>query len=549
MSKLSKAAASFREEAILRRDETVTNFMGGDSYKINPLDTLKMITASSIFGEPSYYRNSGTTSKADAMYVLSDYVTDSVLPDFYNRKTTVEIMESAIDSALSYDYAGTLAWAAELRTVYHIRLNPQIIMVRAALHPNRPAFTAAHPGEFARINSLVMSRADEPMTQMAYYLYKNYGKKNNIPSILKRSWADELSSLNSYKISKYKNHEIGMINAVRICHATSREIDVLMTTGTLDIPDTEKTWENLRSAGKSWREILDSINIGHMALLRNLRGIFTEIDDYSYCSKILKKLKDGVLNGKQLPFRYYNAYQVIMEDVYVNHKALILDTLEECMDISVHNLPLLPGKTMCLSDNSGSAWHTIPTEYGTIKIAEIDNLSSVITGVCSDEGYIGKFGDSISRYSASKRNGILSQAKFISTNGYDDVGGATEGGIWKFFRDAIKNHEHFDNIFIYSDQQAGHAGLYGTAYDLSEYEDKYSYGRYVNVYKLILEYRKRVNPKVNVFSIQTAGYDNVVIPEYGYRTAILYGWTGKEILFADALIKQWNEIESREKNK
>lgn len=42
-----------------RKNETVVNFMEGESYRVNPLDTLKMITASSIFGEPSYYRDGG----------------------------------------------------------------------------------------------------------------------------------------------------------------------------------------------------------------------------------------------------------------------------------------------------------------------------------------------------------------------------------------------------------------------------------------------------------------------------------------------------------
>ena len=57
MSKLSKAVSEMNQANSLRLDETVKNFMGGDSYVINPLDTLKMITASSIFGEPSYYRD------------------------------------------------------------------------------------------------------------------------------------------------------------------------------------------------------------------------------------------------------------------------------------------------------------------------------------------------------------------------------------------------------------------------------------------------------------------------------------------------------------
>jgi hypothetical protein len=65
--------------------------------------------------------------------------------------------------------------------------------------------------------------------------------------------------------------------------------------------------------------------------------------------------------------------------------------------------------------------------------------------------------------------------------------------------------------------------------------------RYIDVMKLVSQYRGKVNPKVNVFSVQTAGYDNVVIPEYAYRANALYGWTGKEALFADSMIKFWNE--------
>ncbi len=30
-----------------------------------------------------------------------------------------------------------------------------------------------------------------------------------------------------------------------------------------------------------------------------------------------------------------------------------------------------------------------------------------------------------------------------------------------------------------------------------------------------------------------------------YRTAFMYGWTGKEALFADAYIKQWDAIEAQ----
>ena len=42
------------------------------------------------------------------------------------------------------------------------------------------------------------------------------------------------------------------------------------------------------------------------------------------------------------------------------------------MDIAVDNLPKLKGKTMVLSDNSGSAWGAFTSEYGRCTVAEID---------------------------------------------------------------------------------------------------------------------------------------------------------------------------------
>lgn len=543
MSKLSKAVSEMQQTNSLRLDETVKNFMGGDSYVINPLDTLKMITASSIFGEPSYYRDGKRSNKYCVDPLVSGF---TVLPNEYEGLNTETIMERAIDKALDYDFNATLEWAVALRNDYFMRLNPQVIMVRAAIHPKRKEFSNEHPGKFDEINQKVMSRADEPMSQMAYYLYNNGGKKNNIPSILKRSWCNAISNTGRYQMAKYKNHEIGMINAVRLCHAHSPIIDELMRTGTIEVEEGEKTWENLRSEGKSWKEIFNTVKMGHMALLRNIRGVFTEANDIKFCKQYMQKIKDTVIGSKQFPFRYYSALNAVKTST-CNHQPIIIDALEECMDIALANYPKLKGKTMCLSDNSGSAWGAFNSEYGTVTVADIDNLSSVITAACSDEGCVGKFGDTFLAYPISKRIGVLNQANTISRNRYDDVGGNTEGGIWEFFYNAIKNHEHWDNIFISSDQQAGHGGLYGTpAHKIAYKRAGYDCGNgYINVFKLIQDYRKKVNPKVNVFSVQTGGYDNVVIPEMTYRCAILQGWTGREAVYAQAMINIWDEIENK----
>lgn len=546
MSKMSKAVAEQREAKILRLEQTVTNFMGGDSYVINPLDTLKMVTASSIFGEPSYYRSSNRSRPYVEHSLVQGF---TILGGDYAGMTTEAVMEKCIDNALEYDFGATLQWAVTLRNDFYMRLNPQIIMTRAAIHPRRAEYTEKNPGQFNKINQEVMRRADEAMSQMAYYLYLN-GGKNNIPSIIKRSWAQNMSKLSTYQVNKYKNHEIGMINAVRLCHANSPIIDELMKTGSVPTLANEKTWEQYRSEGKNWKWIFNNCEMGHMALLRNLRGVFNEVEDISFCREYLKKLQQGVAQGKQFPFRYYSAIRAI-EASDCHHKYTIMDALEECMDLALDNFPKLKGKTMCLSDNSGSAWGSFNSEYGSITVAEIDNLSSVITAACSDDGYVGEFGDRLRVTPISKRQGILAQAKKISDNGGQYVGRSTEGGIWEFFRDAIEKKEVWDNIFIYSDQQAGHGGLYGTDVHIREY-DKMGFGVHsgfpmdrINVFKLVQDYRKKVNPEVNVFSIQTAGYDNVVVPEMAYRTAILYGWTGKEAEFAQKYISLWDDVRSR----
>lgn len=543
--KMAKAVSQMNEINKLRPDEIVTNFMGGDSYKVNPLDTLKLIAASSIFGEASYYRK----DVRDGHFSWEKAYTDPAMVrlfSFAEGKSTTEVFTEAIDKALDYDFGGTLDFAVDLRKAYNMRLNPQVIMVRAAIHSKRAEFCNANPGKFAAVEKLVMSRADEPLTQLTYYMYINGGKKNKIPTILKKSIAKKLSSLDAYAVNKYKNHEIGMINGVRISHANSPILNELMQTGTVKVTEDKETWEQKRSAGMGWREIYESGCMQHMALLRNLRNIFTDVKDTEFCKKVLEDLKGGVLKGKQFPFRYWNAYQMIEEASGINHQTLILDALEECMDIAVDNLPKLKGKTMVLSDNSGSAWGAFTSEYGRCTIAEIDNLSSILIAKASEEGYVGKFGDRLITAPVSKRNGALAQTKLLTNNKSSDVGGGTENGIWLFFKDAITKKEVYDNIFIFSDQQAGTGGLYGINAD--DYRNFICKGRFINVYALIQEYRKKVNPRVNVYSCQTAGYDNVLIPEMSYRTSFLYGWTGKEAVYADAMNKFWDDFDNRQKS-
>ena len=585
MNKMTNAVVNERKEQLNEKQNLLThkvkNFMGGDSFELNSLETLKMISASSIFGEPAYYRN-GEFSKS---YVEKDKEMRKIIDGIWNvcpledlnvfnfeefeNKTTTQVMESTIDASLEENYGATLEWAKTLRKDFLMRLNPQVIMVRAAMHKNREEWTRQNPGEFLKINNIVMQRADDVIVQLTYWLYLN-GSKKNIPSILKRSWANRIEKLSRYEISKYRNKGVGLIDTIRISHANcSKNNDLLEfiklpSNVALEMDANALTWERLRSDGKTWKEILNTINMPYMALLRNLKNIFKEIDDVSLAKEIGQKLIDGVSKGKQFPFRYMNAIKVISNEKLYN-KVILKDALETCLDKSCENLPKLAGKNAFLSDNSGSAWSTFNSEYGSVTVAEIGNLSCYIGATNSEDGHVFGFGDTLIEGEASKRQGILTQAMQFSKNMHKSVGGGTENGIWLFLKDAIDNKIHWDNIFIFSDMQAGHGGLYGKGKDMKEYMKRgyscmsYSKNRNktwtngysnenINVPKLINEYRKTVNPKVNVFCVQTAGYDNMLIPENSYRTGYLYGWTGKELVYAAAINDFWDEKDLQNKN-
>ena len=154
----------------------------------------------------------------------------------------------------------------------------------------------------------------------------------------------------------------------------------------------------------------------------------------------------------------------------------------------------------------------------------------VITGMVSDEGIVGVFGDRLKMVPIRKRSSIFDQLESIEKFG-SKIGCGTENGIWLAFSDAINNGVRWDNIFVYSDMQAGHGGLYGI--DPSNYQEyRWRNSEYIDVPKLIKSYRNRVNRNVNIFLCQIAGYEDTLLPENYERTFILGGWSDQIIRYA-----------------
>lgn len=557
--------------AVVPSQSPHANHMGGDSYyPENPLTKLKLVLLSSFLGEPSYYsrEKSSITNPGIIPERIEPYL---VNPDTRDRKT--QFFEATIE-ALNSDFKGTLDLAHRARHEFLMRKSPMQLLAIAAEHPGRVIFNNTYPGAFRKI---VMETCILPADMIAILnAWKSLkGSKSKFPSFLKRSFSDRLESLTSYHAAKYRRD---CRDVVRICHPSPTPIiRELMSTGKVDVEDASTKWETLRSRGMTWPDVMDVLNwrLPHMAALRNLRGFAASVRDEALLRRYCQMLEAGVDSGKQFPFRYISAYEAVIdaskssckqapkkykckqvEPLRESDLACIEEWLEKCIQKSIANHPKLNGDVVVLSDNSGSAWGTITSEYGTRTVSEIGNLSALITALsCTGRGMIGLFGDKLLEYEVDKSRPLLVQYEEIKKLiGYQGnyVGGSTENGIWLFFKRAMDRPDkyRFDHFFCYSDMQAGHGCLYGCDSMMDAkwlfhgtYTQK-NHRPYIHVPKLLDDYRKNINPRMSCFMVQTAGYNDTIMPQSTYRGAILSGWTGKEVVYADQVLKMWDEIDS-----
>ncbi len=506
------------------------NWMGGNSFDISdPFLRLRLAASTCFFGEPQYYHDDDDNTARRVQYpsLLSSGQLDdlretlqAIDPQEWRGMNPQQLMESAIDAALEADPEKTLQEAVRLRNEEHIRTTPQVILVRAANHKK-----VKGTGLVRKYAKQIMTRADEPSVCMAYQL-AIYGKDKPIPNSLKRACADVLESCNEYNLAKYRMEDrvVKTVDVMNLVHPKSKAIEKLSKG---ELKTTDKTWEAMvsgkGSTKENWTKALEVM--GHMALLRNVRNLLKNGVEPKL---FIKQLVEGAEEGKQLPFRYYSAYQAVAEAIRPVPGA-IQDAIETCLMRSLKNLPEFPGKTMSLSDNSGSARGATTSKMGTMAVATIGNLTGVLAGMRSDEGYLGIFGDDLDVLTIRKNSSVFDQLD-KAEKAASKMGGDTENGIWLFWDKAIKQKEHWDNVFVFSDMQAGHGGLYGV--NPKDYQQYMINDNHIDVAKLVSVYRDRVNPDVNVFLVQIDGYQDTLIPEFYTRTYILGGWGEGLLRFA-----------------
>lgn len=309
-------------------------------------------------------------------------------------------------------------------------------------------------------------------------------------------------------------------------------LDALM----LGLLKSEGTWESdLSSAGQNassedekiklkkevWTNLIDNKKIGYFALLRNLRNIILQAPEAVDSAISMLTNQKLIKKSLVLPFRFLSVYEMISQMVptvtknssYMFEKDndsvdesvinKVLKAIDDAAKLSVENIPLFVGKTVILSDNSGSM-----TEDGggslklssmsKRKTSDIANLFAVLCWLRSENTAIGLFGDRLIEPKLDRSKGVFDNFKIIDT-AKNKCGSGTETGIFDMFNKLIEEKIKVDRIVIFSDCQIGKACNW---YD--------STGRRANDFdKIFQEYRK-FNPDFMCYTIDLKNYATTV---------------------------------------
>lgn len=471
-----------------------------------------------------------------ASLVLTSFAENMYYENFDSQYSRMEDLISKIDSKFAAQLAIYSRDKFHMRSMSHVVAS---ILADKNLTSNKDWATNFY-------NKIIM-RPDDMSEIMALYWKDN---KRPLPNALKRGFKNAFDKFDDYQIKKYKMNKrtiklVDIINLVRPKPLDKNRAAInALITGESAIAE---TWESkLSEAGQgnktkaekdtakkeAWIDLIKSGKIGYFALLRNLRNILKdapEVIDKAYELLTNEKM---IRKSKVLPFRYISAYKALQEYTGENLNKLVrfeysdnnndvqklIKGLNEALNISVKNLPLLKGNSIILSDNSGSMTGdrhngSAISAMSNIKTADISNLFALLFWTRCENTSIGLFGDRLINPTdkLDRKKSILDNFDILNNETFK-CGLSTETGIFDIFNELIKNKRtDVDRIIVFSDCQIGTNCMW--------YDTRGNQGSDFN--KLYNKYKK-INPDFNMYSITLKGYGDTVFNPNVYKLA---GWS------------------------
>jgi 60 kDa SS-A/Ro ribonucleoprotein len=491
--------------------QSTTNYMGGKSYTLTP--EMELYTAAvTSFVDNSYYEKVNERINRIRACIAQ------VAPEFVAKL------------------------AVYTREQMNLRAMPLVLVVELA---------RVHRGDdlVSRTVERVVQRADELMELLAYFqaaeARKGTKRLNKLPKQLQKGLAAAMNKFDEYQFAKYdRKNEVRLRDVLFLTHPKAKDeaqqaLFDKIATENLAVPF---TWETELSAlgqksfanekerqdavSQAWEALVVSNKMGYMATLRNLRNIILKSSDTALELALTQlSSREGVRKSKQLPFRFLSAYEEVSkigkeEGVFESTRKKVAraeKAIAEAVEISADNIPYIAGRTLILTDNSGSmrgdsGGGSAVSAASKRSSADIANLFSVLYWTRAKDTMVGLFGDRLLMPTMNRSQGVFENFKVVNKMG-GECGPGTERGIFDMMEKLIKDKIMVDHIIIFSDCQIGTG--------CNWYDSRGNRG--ADFDKLFQKYRA-MNPSVMTYSIDLRGYGNTLFKE---GVVTLAGWSEK----------------------
>jgi hypothetical protein len=531
---------SVSEQLSSRSDATV-NHEGGLAFALDPRSRLYTRVVSSLLREDKFYTSA---EQGDAELAADVQDVAEADPEF------------------------VLRLAAFTRQVMNIRSTPVAMLVQAAAIPACKPFVR-------RWTPAIVQRVDEITEVLAYWTILHgaigsagaKGGEHAFPNSLTRGLQDALGQFDEYQFAKYdRDGRVTLRDALRILRPTpaSEAQSALfryLVKGTVDAAHLPKlaakaallrketldaealaladaahvTHEVLTSKFGSNAETWNAIRfLPFMAGLRNLSNIMRTGADNAL-DRVLAMLQnpEHVRRSRQLPFRFFSAARIIESglrydrrtDSLVHDERLashprrneVLEALQTAVELSVANVPRLPGRTFITADNSGSMDSPL-SQRSTVKLRDVANLMAALGHALCDDPIVSVFGTHHAVVAVSRKDTVLTNMERLART---EVGGSTEAHLT--LRYLRENRIRVDRVILLSDMQC-----YDSSGRGSSYWGGYSDG---SLAEELRKYRSSVNPEVFMHSVDLAGHGTSQFPQDERRVALLAGWSERLLEF------------------
>lgn len=472
-------------------------------------------------------------------------------------------------------YTAVVTWS--LNDSFYEKSNERLNRIRALIAQNDPLFVARlavyarlnmymrsaplvlvtelakiHCGTnlVARTTEKVIARADEITELLACYQLLNersgIKKLNRLSKQLQKGLSAAFNKFDEYQFSKYnRDGEIKLRDALFLVHPKAKDEmqQIIFNKIAANKLKTAYTWETELSAlgqdyseqndaravafKNKWEELIDSNQLGYMAILRNLRNILQVGVSYGHLQKVCETISSAekIAKAKQFPFRYLAAYrelqqagiqvsapgfsQKIKELLFGNagYTGDLLEALEKAAAKSAASIAGFDAHTKVLlaCDVSGSMQIPISLK-SKIQLFDIGLMLAMLLQSRCKNVVVGMFGDTWKTIAVPKNSILANVQEFYRREG--EVGYATNGYL--VIQDLLEKKVAMDKVMLFTDCQLWNSS-----------------GGAEHIHSLWVRYKRTIAPNAKLYLFDLRGYGQSPVQLVQDDVYLLSGWSDK----------------------